>query len=127
MVVGRTVAYVYIGMELALVPVLQSELVPAEVRGLVVGTYQSGLLVSIVTLYARFTANLSSSVNFSWLSFAEERVSSRDTHLGVFLWACSLSSHPFSPSAYGGFLRYVCLFVDVAVVLTLSPSLPVGS
>ncbi|KAK7417604.1 hypothetical protein QQX98_004425 [Neonectria punicea] len=44
MIVGRTVAYVYIGMELALVPVLQSELVPAEVRGLVVGTYQSGLL-----------------------------------------------------------------------------------
>lgn len=45
MIVGRTVAYIYIGMELALVPVLQSELVPAEVRGFVVGTYQSGLLV----------------------------------------------------------------------------------
>ncbi|KAF4981677.1 hypothetical protein FZEAL_2564 [Fusarium zealandicum] len=43
-IVGRTIAYVYIGMELALVPVLQSELVPAEVRGFVVGTYQSGLL-----------------------------------------------------------------------------------
>jgi MFS family permease len=45
MLVGRVVAYVYIGMELALVPVLQSELVPARVRGFVVGTYQSGLLV----------------------------------------------------------------------------------
>jgi MFS transporter, SP family, sugar:H+ symporter len=45
MLAGRIVAYVYIGMELALVPILQSELVPHEVRGLVVGTYQSGLLV----------------------------------------------------------------------------------
>lgn len=47
MVVGRIVAYIYIGMELSLVPVLQSELVPASVRGFVVGTYQSGLLVSV--------------------------------------------------------------------------------
>lgn len=46
MLAGRIVAYLYIGMELALVPVLQSELVPARVRGFVVGTYQSGLLVS---------------------------------------------------------------------------------
>ncbi|EEU40650.1 uncharacterized protein NECHADRAFT_33619 [Fusarium vanettenii 77-13-4] len=42
-ITGRTIAYVYIGMELALVPVLQSELVPADARGFVVGTYQSGL------------------------------------------------------------------------------------
>lgn len=46
MLVGRIIAYIYIGMELALVPVLQSELVPARVRGFVVGTYQSSLLVS---------------------------------------------------------------------------------
>lgn len=44
MVAGRIIAYVYIGMELALVPVLQSEIVPAKVRGLVVGTYQSSLI-----------------------------------------------------------------------------------
>ncbi|KAF1966597.1 MFS general substrate transporter [Bimuria novae-zelandiae CBS 107.79] len=43
MVVGRIVAYVYIGMELALVPVLQSELTPAPVHGFIVGTYQSSL------------------------------------------------------------------------------------
>ena len=47
MIIGRIVAYIYIGMELSLVPVLQSELVPAAVRGFVVGTYQSGLLVSL--------------------------------------------------------------------------------
>lgn len=47
MLAGRIIAYVYIGMELALVPVLQSELVPARVRGFVVGTYQSALLVSV--------------------------------------------------------------------------------
>ncbi|KAH8714587.1 general substrate transporter [Ilyonectria robusta] len=60
MVVGRTVAYVYIGMELALVPVLQSELVPAEVRGLVVGTYQSGLLFGqlLMAVICRGTSEL---------------------------------------------------------------------
>ena len=42
---GRVVAYVYIGMELAVVPVYQSELVPSRVRGFVVGSYQSGLLI----------------------------------------------------------------------------------
>ncbi|KAI9148952.1 Major facilitator-type transporter ecdD [Paramyrothecium foliicola] len=50
MIVGRCVAYIYIGMELALVPVLQSELVPREVRGFVVGTYQSGLLIGSLVM-----------------------------------------------------------------------------
>lgn len=43
--VGRVVAYIYIGMELAVVPVTQAELVPAQVRGLVIGSYQSGILL----------------------------------------------------------------------------------
>lgn len=34
---GRVIAYTYIGMELAVVPVTQSELVPASVRGFVSG------------------------------------------------------------------------------------------
>jgi len=42
---GRILNFVYIGMELATVPVTQSELVPARVRGFVVGTYQLGVLV----------------------------------------------------------------------------------
>ncbi|KAK5047097.1 hypothetical protein LTR84_007040 [Exophiala bonariae] len=60
MLVGRIVAYVYIGMELALVPVLQSELTPAPVRGLVVGTYQSGLLLGqlIMSLICRGTSTI---------------------------------------------------------------------
>ena len=33
------------GIELAVVPVLHAELVPAQVRGFVVGTYHTGLLV----------------------------------------------------------------------------------
>jgi SP family sugar:H+ symporter-like MFS transporter len=45
MIAGRIIAYVYIGMELALVPVTQTELVPASVRGATVGTYQSALLL----------------------------------------------------------------------------------
>jgi SP family sugar:H+ symporter-like MFS transporter len=42
---GRIIAYAYIGTTTALVPVFLSELVPARVRGFIVGTYQSGLLV----------------------------------------------------------------------------------
>ncbi|WYZ41399.1 hypothetical protein EsH8_V_000294 [Colletotrichum jinshuiense] len=38
--VGRILNYVYIGFELSVVPVYQSEIVPAPVRGMVVGTYQ---------------------------------------------------------------------------------------
>ncbi|KAK1512175.1 sugar transporter [Colletotrichum tamarilloi] len=38
--VGRILNYVYVGFELAVVPVYQSEIVPAPVRGMVVGTYQ---------------------------------------------------------------------------------------
>ncbi|OLN95876.1 Hexose transporter HXT15 [Colletotrichum chlorophyti] len=59
-IVGRTIAYCYIGMELALVPVLQSELVPAEARGFVVGTYQSGLLFGslIMSIICRGTSEI---------------------------------------------------------------------
>lgn len=39
---------IYIGMELAVVPVYQSEIVPAPVRGLVVGTYQLSINVRII-------------------------------------------------------------------------------
>ncbi|KAJ0345066.1 hypothetical protein KNSL1_008767 [Colletotrichum chrysophilum] len=38
--VGRILNYVYVGFELSVVPVYQSEIVPAPVRGMVVGTYQ---------------------------------------------------------------------------------------
>ena len=60
MVLGRIISYVYIGMELALVPVTQSELVPAAVRGATVGTYQSALLVGqlIAALMCRGTGEL---------------------------------------------------------------------
>ncbi|KAH7160676.1 general substrate transporter [Dactylonectria macrodidyma] len=40
---ARILNYVYVGMELAVVPIFQSEIVPAPVRGFVVGTYQLSL------------------------------------------------------------------------------------
>ncbi|PLB52020.1 general substrate transporter [Aspergillus steynii IBT 23096] len=60
MLAGRIVAYVYIGMELAVVPVFQSEIVPAQVRGFVVGTYQAGLLVGqlLMSIICRGTSDL---------------------------------------------------------------------
>jgi SP family sugar:H+ symporter-like MFS transporter len=48
MLVGRILNYIYIGQELATVPVMQSEIVPAHVRGFVVGTYQLGIMVCIL-------------------------------------------------------------------------------
>ncbi|KAG7133082.1 Hexose transporter HXT15 like protein [Verticillium longisporum] len=65
-IVGRTVAYIYIGMELALVPVLQSELAPAEVRGFVVGTYQQGMMIGalMMAVICRGTSDIDS--HASW-------------------------------------------------------------
>ncbi|KAJ2984954.1 hypothetical protein NUW58_g5795 [Xylaria curta] len=50
---GRILNYVYVGMELSVVPVFQAEIVPKQVRGLVVETYQlmlffGGLIMSII-------------------------------------------------------------------------------
>ena len=45
LLVGRLINYVYIGQELATVPVMQAEIVPPHVRGFVVGTYQLGIIV----------------------------------------------------------------------------------
>ncbi|KAH8878698.1 general substrate transporter [Thozetella sp. PMI_491] len=41
---GRVLNYIYIGMELSVVPIYQSELVPAHARGFVVATYQTSLV-----------------------------------------------------------------------------------
>lgn len=43
---ARILAYIYIGMELAVVPIYQSEITPQRARGFVVGTYQLSLAVS---------------------------------------------------------------------------------
>ncbi|CAH0052386.1 unnamed protein product [Clonostachys solani] len=42
---ARVLNYIYVGMELAVVPAYQSEIVPAPVRGFVVGTYQLALIL----------------------------------------------------------------------------------
>ncbi|KAF4967540.1 hypothetical protein FSARC_4925 [Fusarium sarcochroum] len=42
---ARVLNYIYVGMELAVVPAYQSEIVPAPVRGLIVGTYQFALIL----------------------------------------------------------------------------------
>lgn len=36
---------VYIGMELSVVPVFQSEIAPTQIRGFIVGTYQLTIVV----------------------------------------------------------------------------------
>ena len=63
---GRILHYVYIGMEFSVVPIFQSEITPAPVRGLVVGTYQlainfGGLIISCI---CRGTSTLPS--NAAW-------------------------------------------------------------
>ncbi|KAM0536524.1 hypothetical protein ACHAPP_002944 [Verticillium nonalfalfae] len=47
---ARILNYVYVGMELSVVPIFQSEIVPAPVRGFVVGTYQLSLVVGGLTI-----------------------------------------------------------------------------
>ena len=90
MLAGRIVAYVYIGMELAIVPVLQSELTPAPIRGLVVGTYQSGLLVSRSLLSCPKGTNFQySSANLYKHSSAVAQVRLKETVRGESRWGCS--------------------------------------
>ncbi|OJJ02709.1 hypothetical protein ASPVEDRAFT_53331 [Aspergillus versicolor CBS 583.65] len=49
---GRVLNYVYVGMELSVVPVFQSEIVPAPIRGFIVGTYQLSLTLGGVVINA---------------------------------------------------------------------------
>lgn len=63
---GRILNYAYIGMELSTCPLYQAEIVPAPVRGLAVGTYQTSLLMGgiIINSVCRGTSGLSS--NAAW-------------------------------------------------------------
>lgn len=57
---ARVLNYVYVGMELAVVPAYQSEIVPGPVRGFIVGTYQLSLTIGgfIINCVCRGTSGL---------------------------------------------------------------------
>lgn len=57
---ARILNYLYVGMELAVVPAFQSEIVPAPVRGFIVGTYQLSLILGglIINAVCRGTSGL---------------------------------------------------------------------
>ncbi|KAF4413832.1 MFS transporter fmqE [Colletotrichum fructicola] len=63
---ARILNYIYVGMELAVVPVYQSEIVPSEIRGFAVGSYQFSLMFGtlIVNSVCRGTSTLEG--NPSW-------------------------------------------------------------
>ncbi|KAH9242302.1 hypothetical protein K456DRAFT_1716041 [Colletotrichum gloeosporioides 23] len=63
---ARILNYIYVGMELAVVPVYQSEIVPSEIRGFAVGSYQFSLMFGtlIVNSVCRGTSTLEG--NASW-------------------------------------------------------------
>ncbi|KAF6834706.1 vegetative cell wall protein gp1 [Colletotrichum plurivorum] len=63
---ARILAYIYIGMELAVVPIYQSEITPQKARGFVVGTYQLSLAIGglVVNAVARGTGSLNSSAAY---------------------------------------------------------------
>ncbi|KAL4779739.1 general substrate transporter [Aspergillus varians] len=63
---GRILNYVYVGMELAVVPVYQSEIVPAPVRGFIVGTYQLSLTIGGVVINAVCYRTSQISDNRAW-------------------------------------------------------------
>lgn len=89
MLVGRILAYIYIGMELSLVPVLQSELVPAEVRGFVVGTYQTGLIVWNTS----YPPLLSHHTNFNSPVWPTYHVPHLQRH-EYYFWKCLMAHSP---------------------------------
>src|SRR5690242_9124737 len=57
---GRILNYLYVGMELSVVPVFQAEIVPAPIRGFIVGTYQLSLILGglIINCVCRGTSGL---------------------------------------------------------------------
>ena len=57
---ARILNYLYAGMELSVVPVYQSEIVPAPVRGMIVGTYQLSLILGrwIINAVCRGTSGI---------------------------------------------------------------------
>ncbi|KAI0475147.1 general substrate transporter [Xylariaceae sp. FL0804] len=57
---ARILNYMYVGMELSVVPTFQSEIVPAPARGLVVGTYQLSLTLGglVINCVCRGTSAL---------------------------------------------------------------------
>ncbi|OOQ90959.1 putative sugar transporter [Penicillium brasilianum] len=63
---ARILNYIYIGFELSVVPVYQSEIVPAPVRGFIVGTYQLSINLGglIINSICRGTSTLEG--NKSW-------------------------------------------------------------
>lgn len=66
LLVGRVLNYIYIGMELSTVPVYMSEVVPAPIRGLMVGSYQLSLGIGglIINGICRRTSTIPN--NNSW-------------------------------------------------------------
>ena len=67
LLVGRVLNYIYIGMELSSVPVYQSEVVPAPIRGLAVGSYQLSLGIGglLINSICRGTSEIDN--NNSWM------------------------------------------------------------
>lgn len=48
--IGRILNYVYLGQEITTIPVMQSEICTPNFRGYTVGTYQVGILVTLIPL-----------------------------------------------------------------------------
>ncbi|KAH7152833.1 general substrate transporter [Dactylonectria macrodidyma] len=66
MMAGRALNYLYIGMELACIPLYQAEITPLEVRGAMVATYNTSLVAGslIMSLVCYGTSNISSRTSY---------------------------------------------------------------
>ncbi|KAG7110565.1 glucose transporter rco-3 like protein [Verticillium longisporum] len=63
---ARVLNYIYVGMELAVIPVYQSEIIPTPIRGFAVGSYQFSMMCGglIMNCICRGTSTLST--NAAW-------------------------------------------------------------
>ncbi|KUL82581.1 hypothetical protein ZTR_09361 [Talaromyces verruculosus] len=66
MLAGRVLFYIYVGMELSVMPIFMSEIMPAPIRGITVGSYQFSLVTGglIVNCICRGTSTLKT--NAAW-------------------------------------------------------------
>ncbi|PWY93218.1 sugar transporter [Aspergillus sclerotioniger CBS 115572] len=63
---ARILNYIYVGMELAVIPVYQSEIVPSPVRGFAVGSYQFALVFGGFTMNCICRSTSALATNAAW-------------------------------------------------------------
>lgn len=81
-IVGRCLNFVYVGKEISVIPVYQSEITPKKVRGLLVGTYHMALVVRTIESSRPMRISMKSltPVNAGWWPHSQRHCQRHSIH-----------------------------------------------